>query len=247
MGARAAIGRTARDLCLAAFGLASAVPAAAEIISTTNTAAVATFSDGADVEHFDDLQGTSLSNYGAGQTIDPASEFHTRDGAKYPTFHSGGASPSDPVGNPGSPIGIVAPSGGIAGDVVSGANVAAPLVIFTDEPWNFGFMEVIFPQEVERVGFWITHGSVQLSLRDRSGNNLTTGDVEVTGDEGFFIGIKRDTADIAVAAMIAAGGGDAFAIDDFTSTAVPAPEASAPLLLTAGAAVLGLVGRRRRP
>lgn len=223
-----------------------ALPAASEIISTVDAGAVAAFSEGADVEPFDDLTATALSSYAPGQAVDLASQFHTRDGTRLPTFHSGGGSPSDPVGNPGWPIGIVAPSGAIADDVASGANVAAPLVINEPEPWSFAFMEVIFPEEVERVGFWVTHGIVSLSLRDRSGADLATGDVEVTGDAGFFIGISRPSADIAVAALFAAGGADAFTIDDFTSTAAPAPEAAGPLLLAAGAAVLGAAGRRRR-
>ena len=116
------------------------------------------------------VTGTALSSYAAGELILEASRFSSRGSATNPTFHSGGASPNDPVGNPGSPIGIITPSGAIGGDVESGENVAAPLVIFTDEPWNDAFMEVIFfPGNVERVGFWVTHGPVRLDLRDRSG------------------------------------------------------------------------------
>lgn len=227
--------------------LAAGSPSEAEIIATTNAGDVAAFQTGADVESFDTLVGQSVSSYDPGQECAPASQFSSRDGTSFPTFHSGGASPGDPVGNPGTPIGIVAPSGAIAGDVVSGANVAAPLVIFTDVLWSSpdggAFMEVIFPEgeEVERVGFWVTHGTIQLFLRDRNGSNLTTGDTEVSGDAGFFIGIRRDTADIAVAALV--GGGNPFTFDDFTSAA-PVPEASGPLALAAGALVLALAGRR---
>ena len=231
-------------LAAAVWLVGPTVPAAALVIVTSNPNDVAKVQAQAEVEHFDDLHGTSLTNYGAGQLIDEASRFSSRDGTRFPTFHSGGASPGDPVGNPGAPIGIVAPSGGIAGDLVSAGNVAAPLVIFSDEPWNFGFMEVIFPKPVQGVGFWITHGSVRLDLRDVDGNSLATGDVEVTGDEGSFIGIFRDSPDIVVAALISAEG-DSFTIDDFTTIAAPVPEASGPLGLAAGALVLALAGRRR--
>ena len=234
--------------CLCGLGalLAAALPAQATILQTTNTGQVATFSAGMNVENFEGLDGTALSSYASGQLIDITSRFSSHDSATSPTFHSGGASPNDPVGNPGTPIGIIAPTGAIAGDVVSGVNVAAPLVINSDEPWNFGFMEVIFfPGNVERVGFWITHGSVALALRDRTGSDLTTGDVTVTGNEGEFIGISRGTSDISVVALTAAGGGDAFALDDFVY-ADSVPEPAGTLLLAVGALALGALRTARR-
>ena len=229
--------------------LAFAVPARGTILQTTNAGQVATFSSGMNVEHFEGTSGTSLSSYATGQLVENGSLFSSLDSTTEPTFHSGGASPNDPVGNPGTPIGIVAPSGAISGDVISGVNVAAPLVINSQEPWNNGFMEVIFfPGVVERVGFWITHGSVTLSLRDRGGLDLVGGDVTVTGNEGQFIGISRGTSEIAVAALLAAGGGDAFTIDDFVY-ADDVPEPAGALLLAAGAAALAstrAISARRR-
>jgi len=214
-----------------------ALPAQATILKTTNQTQVNDFSNGMNVEDFDDLTGTALTSYDPGQTILEASRFSSRGSATNPTFHSGGASPNDPVGNPGTPVGVITPSGAIIGDVESGENVAAPLVIGSDEPWNNAFMEVIFfPGNVERVGFWVTHGSVQLTLRNRQGNDLT-GDATVTGDEGEFIGISRDGAsDIAVVALFAQGG-DAFTIDDFTY-ADSVPEPSQAILLGVGALAL---------
>ena len=239
--------RAAAFLC--GVGAVLAVPSAqADIVKTTNQAQVNAFSAGMNVETFDTgVTGTALTSYADGQLILEASRFSSRGSATNPTFHSGGASPGDPVGNPGSPIGIITPSGAIAGDVESGENVAAPLVMFTDEPWNDAFMEVIFfPGNVERVGFWVTHGSVRLDLRDRSGSNLVTGDVTVTGDEGEFIGISRGgTSDIAAVALTVQSPDGAFTIDDFTYPDT-VPEPAAALLLGIGAGVL-TARRVRRP
>lgn len=201
-------------LCLL---VAFALPAAsgAEILQTTSAKQAKKFQKGAAVEGFDDLQAAPLSGYDPNQTVDGAATFSSRDGATQPTFHSGGGSPDDPVGNPGTPIAIVDPAGAIEGESVSGKNVAAPLVVGELTVWTNGFMEVIFPAEVSKVGFWVTHGSVSLSLRDRSGAELTTGDFSAVASEGSFVGITRPSADVAVAALLA-NGVDAFTIDDFT-------------------------------
>jgi hypothetical protein len=220
--------------------LAAAAPAGALIVNTSNAGEVADFQEGAEVEDFDDLDGHPVQSYAAGQNVPAGSRFSTRNGNLFPTFHSGGASPNDPVGNPGTPIAIVSPAGPIVDDVVSGENVAAPVVILSDELWNGGFMEVIFPNDINKVGLWVTHGSVTMFMRDRFGSNLTDGDVEVTGTAGSFIGIERPTADVSVAALIVQGG-DAYTFDDFTY----APEAPAPLGAAAGLLVLGLAGRFR--
>jgi hypothetical protein len=115
-------------LCLPLTGTA------ATIIKTSDPTVVAAFQSGASVENFDDLTAFVITSYDPGQFIDAGAKFSSRDGATMPTYHSGGASPNDPVGNPGTPIGIVDPDGGIAGDVASPNNVAAPLVINSDEP-----------------------------------------------------------------------------------------------------------------
>ena len=233
---------------VAVLSIVAAADAHATILKTTNQSQVNAFSAGMNVESFDTgVTGTALGSYADGQAVLPASEFSSRGSATNPTFHSGGASPSEPDVNPGSPIGIITPTGAIAGDVESGENVAAPLVIFTSEPWNGAFMEVIFfPGNVERVGFWVTKGPVTLDLRDRTGSNLTTGDVTVVGETGEFIGISRDgTSDIAVVALTTSGGDGAFTIDDFTYPDT-VPEPAAALLLGIGAGVL-TARRVRRP
>ena len=239
-----------RQICmvlLAAFCVALAAPASGVVLVTTDPAEVDAFADGLDLEDFEGLGGTGIDSYAAGQLIDAGSRFNSRDSATLPTFNSGGGTPSDPVGNPGAPIGIVTPQGAIAGDVESGVNVAAPLVIFTDEPFNNGFIEVFFPEPVERVGFWITHGEVSMTLRDETGLDLATGDVTVSGAAGEFIGIGRDSADITVAAILLEPGFDAFTIDDLVSgNAAPVPEPAAALLLVIGGIVLAARARRAR-
>lgn len=225
--------------------LVQAAPASATVLVTTNQSDVNAFSNGADVEDFEGLTGTSFDNYGPGQLISVDSRFSSRDPGRLPTFHSGGASPGNPVGNPGTPIGIVSPAGAIGGDVESGISVGAPLKVGEDQPWNGAFMEVIFSEPVERVGFWITHGgTVNLDLRDVNGSTLPSGDVSASGTKGQFVGIVRPEPDIKVAALFLSQG-DAFTIDDFVSTAAPVPEPAAALLLVAGGATLAAARRRR--
>jgi len=216
----------------------------AAVIATGDTGQVGIFQTSATIENFDSLSGFSITSYASGQSVPAGSQFSSHNGLTMPTFHSGGASPNDPVGNPGTPIGIFAPSGGIAGDVVSLNNVAGPLVINSDEAFNFGFMEIILPSDGSKVGFWVTHGTVTLQLRDVAGNTLTTGDFEVTGSAGQFIGLSRDAADFRVAALI---GGEAFTIDDFTYIAGTATSVPEPGFALAGllAGALGWLARRR--
>jgi hypothetical protein len=210
---------------------------------TTDPTAAAAFQAGATIESFDDLAGLTITTYDDGQTVPTANQFSSRDLASFtsPFYNSGGASFNDPVGNPGTPIGIFDPDGAIAGEVRSPANVAGPLNTGTDEAFNNGFMEVIFPVDVLRVGLWITHGTnIQLILKDANNQNLATGDFSVTGSTGQFIGIQRDTADVRGVTILF----DAFAIDDFTYSTTAIPEPSSSWLVAMG--LIGLVGRRRR-
>jgi hypothetical protein len=197
-----------------ALALTTVCPSHAVIVVTSDPAVAAAFQSGAALELFDDLTAFPITSYGPGQTIDPGAKFSSRDGATQPTYHSGGASFNNPVGNPGTPIGIFHPQGGIAADVVSSPNVAGPLVINSDEPFNNGFMEVIFPDEVGLVGFWVTSGGLSLTLRDNTGSDLT-GDFSATVTAGQFVGISRDNSDVKIAALLG-NGTDHFTIDDFT-------------------------------
>ena len=123
----------------------------------------------------------------------------------------------------------------LPGDVQSPNKVAGPLTVGTYEAFTNGFMEVIFPADVIRVGLWITQGSnIQLILKT---HNTPTGDFSVTGNAGQFSGIQRDTADVRGGTI----GFGAFAIDDFTySSTQMIPEPSSALLIAMGlTAVVG--------
>jgi hypothetical protein len=209
---------------------------------TTDPTAAAAFQAGAIVEGFDDLPALTITTYDDGQTVPPANQFSSRDLASFtaPFYNSGGASFNDPVGNPGTPIGIFDPDGAIAGEVRSPDHVAGPLNTGTDEAFNNGFLEVIFPVDMIRVGVWITHGTnIQLILKDANNQNLATGDFSVTGSTGQFIGIQRDTADVRGVTILF----DAFTIDDFTYSTTVIPEPASGLLVAMG--VMGLAAARR--
>jgi hypothetical protein len=164
------------------------------IIVTSDPGQVALFQSGATVENFDDRSALTITSYASGQTVPSGNQFSSRNLVAFtaPFFNSRGASFTDPVSNPGTPIGIFDPDGAIAGEVVSANNVAGPLAGGSDQAFNFGFMEVIFPTDVRRVGLWITHGTFQLILKDSNNSNLATGDATVIGSAGQFIGIQRD-------------------------------------------------------
>jgi hypothetical protein len=217
------------------------------VVKTTDPGVVASFQAGATIENFDDLAALTITSYSSGQTVPTANQFSSRNLLSFtsPFYNSGGASFNDPVNNPGTPIGIFAPSGGIAGNVKSGTNVAGPLATGSDEAFNNGFMEVIFPADIQLVGFWITHASAPITmiLKDSTNTNLSTGDFQVTGSEGQFIGIQRDSPDVR---GITIGFTESFTIDDFTfsaaTTTVPDTGATFALLFVS---LIGLTAVRR--
>jgi len=222
----------------------------AAVLVTSNPTQVAQFQSGATVEDFDNLPGLGITSYDNGQVVPTANQFSSRNTITFtsPFFNSGGASFNDPVGNSGTPIGIFQPQGAtIGGDVKSLNNVAGPLIAIGGPPptsfeaFTNGFMEVIFPADVRRVGFWVTHGTVTLFLKDATNTNLSTGDVQVTGNAGEFIAIQRDTADVR---GVTIGFPQAFTIDDFTySSAAAVPEPSRWLMTAMG--LIALVGAWR--
>jgi hypothetical protein len=198
--------------------LASAVVARATVINTTNPAEIAAFKSGATVQTFDSIAGVTpvaITDYNPLDiTLNTGAHF-TKDATQTPFYNSGGANPLDPVSTPGVPVGIVTPTGGIAGDKLSGNNVAGPLGVVVPPFTLFeggAFIEVIFPTLVSKVGLFVAHGSIQMFLKDSAGNNLVTGDVSTSGSAGQFIGIDRGTADIGGLTL----GFGAFTIDDLT-------------------------------
>ena len=218
----------------------------AVVVITTDPAVVASFQAGATIENFDNLAALTITSYSSGQTVPTADQFSSRNLSSFtsPFYNSGGASFNNPVSNPGTPIGIFAPSGGISGDVKSGTHVAGPLATGSDQAFNFGFMEVIFPSDMQTVGFWITHASASITmfLKDSNNTNLTTGDFQVTGSEDQFIGIIRNSPDVR---GITIGFTESFTIDDFTFKATaPIPEPSTTGLVALG--LLCLITLRRR-
>src|SRR6185503_11663341 len=111
---------------LIAFAAMLPLHSNAYVIQTTDSSMVAAFQAGAIVENFDDLAALTITSYASGQTVPTANQFSSRDIVNFtsPFYNSGGASFNDPVNNPGTPIGIYAPSGAIASDVESGTHVA---------------------------------------------------------------------------------------------------------------------------
>ena len=88
---------------------------------------------------------------------------------------------------------------------------------------------------------WVTHGSITLFLKDATNTNLSTGDFQVSGSAGQFIGIQRATADVR---GVTIGFPEAFTIDDFTySGRAPIPEPSSSVLIAMG--LTALLGWRR--
>jgi hypothetical protein len=236
-----------RGIVLACLVAVQPSDSSAIVLVTSDATAVAQFSAGATVEGFDDLEALTITSYDPGQIVPEENQFSSRNIAVFtsPFFNSGGASFDEPVTNPGVPIGIFDPDDAIAGDVVSPDNVAGPLVgDGSGEAFNNGFMEVIFPAEVIRVGFWVTQGTITLFLKDSDNMNLATGDVMVEGTAGQFIGIQRDAADVG---GVTIGFDEAFTIDDFTysSTAAPVPEPSSSLLIAAALTALSVRPRAR--
>jgi hypothetical protein len=226
--------------------------AQAVVLKTGNVTQINAFKGGATVETFDSIAGITavpITSYNA-LDISGTSALFTKNPAGAAYFNSGGATFSDPASNPGTPIGIAAPSGGIAGDVFSGKNVAGPLGVVAPPEVLFdvgAFMEVIFPTAVSKVGLFVTHGSIQLILKDLNNSNIATGDASGTAVAGEFLGIDRGVADIRGVTILGSG---AFTIDDFTyggkgGSAPGVPEPGVGLCsVLAFAGLLGFAGKR---
>ena len=200
-------------------------------------ALISAFQSGANVENFDDLSALAITSY-ASVSVPAGNQFSSRDinDPSKPAFNSGGATFNDPASNPGTLVGVFDPEVPVGNDFSSANNVIGPLEVGSDSAFGSGFMEVIFQNAVDKVGFQVTHGTITLILKDVNNQNLATGDFMITGTEGNFIGIERGSADIGGITLI--GGVDSFTLDDFTSTggtsSVPDGENFLTVVLAAG-------------
>jgi hypothetical protein len=215
-----------RFAACAALGLGVATQAAP--LNTTDSTTIANFEQGATVETFDNIAGVTAVSITDYTPVDlsgfPAAQFN-KDAAPGQSafYNSGSASFGNPSGNPGDPIGIAAPTGGILGNKFSGANVAGPTgspgdpthTLFKTDP-PAAFMEVIFPSLVSKVGLFVASGELRLILKDSNNNNLATGDFETTATAGHYIGLERAGADVGGVTIEAFGQAATFSIDDFT-------------------------------
>jgi hypothetical protein len=234
----------------------------AAVIVTTNPSDITGFESGATVESFDNVSGitpVTITDY-TPKDVTGSAALMTKDPAQPAFFNSGGATFNNPTSNPGVPIAVVTPSGGIAADKLSGNNVAGPLGVVTPPSTLFdagAFMEVIFPTGVSRVGLYVAHGTVTLILKDSNNSNLA-GDFTGTAPAGSFLEISRSAADVFGATLLGAG---AFTIDDFTygtsgsssggnggtgGGSNNVPDAGNSLNLALAATFLGLAGRKFR-
>ena len=235
---------TAAVLVFGALGSAQAVT-----INTNVAGNIAAFQAGATVENFDTgLTGLVITNY-SGVNVPAGSQFNSRSLANplVPEFNSGGATFTNPASNPGTPVGVFNPEGGIAAEVSSQTNVIGPLVVGSTQAFGSGFMEVIFTNPVNKVGFQVTHGSVTLILKDINNSNLAGVDSSVNGTIGNFIGISRSTADIGGVTILSTNQNDSFTLDDFTfgrGTTTTVPDSGSILNLVIAGAFLWFTKRK---
>jgi hypothetical protein len=245
-----------RRFAAAAWILGSVAAAHAATINTSNAAAITAFQTGATIETFDSgLTGLVVTSY-TPVVVPVGSQFFSRNinDPNVPSFNSGGASFLNPASNPGTPVGVFNPEGGIAADVTSQTNVIGPLGLDIGAGPGLGFalgafMEVRFVNPVSTVGFQVTHGSLQLILKDINNSNLLAPDASVNGTAGNFIGISRAAADIGGATILSLNTGDSFTLDNFTyargTTTTTVPDGGSTLLsLALAGAFLGLARRK---
>ncbi|MGH7958215.1 MAG: hypothetical protein ACREH8_14575 [Opitutaceae bacterium] len=219
-------------------------------INTSNAGDIAAFQSGATIESFDSgLTGLAITSHAA-VSVPVGSQFNSRNisDPNTPEFNSGGATFTNPAANPGTPVGVFNPEGGIAAEVKSQTNVIGPLVVGTDQAFGSGFMEVIFQNPVSKVGFQATHGALVLFLKDINNSNLSGIDSSVNGTIGNFIGIERSAADIGGVTILSTNSNDSFTLDDFTfarsTTTTTVPEGSSLLSIAFAWGFLWLASRK---
>lgn len=203
------------------LGLALAiVPAArSNTINTSTPGDIASFQAGLNVQHFDSLTAQTITDYNPVTATATIFNDPTQPAVWYNS--GGGNFFNPPATDPttATPIGIFAPSGGIANDRLTPNNVAGPLAINTTTAFGSGaFMEVLFTAGVSSIGFYvpfITPGqTLTLFLKDAGAGNITGPDSGGALTAGQFVGINRASADIHGLSLISSDG--KFTIDDLT-------------------------------
>lgn len=216
--------------------------ASASVLVTRDAAAIAAFQQGLTVLDFEGsapLGRTpqTITNYQLDVAVDPAAFLF--DQAAGVQFSVGGM------------VGVNAPaiyrlSGGLVGrDAASGSNVLGTVDFgFSTDFAHGAFMEIFFPAEVSRVGFWVNQQLDFVSLVALNTNFAFSGlDEEILetgiGSPGFFVGIERASADIG-GFKIFGRGAEGFTIDDFSygGGGAPIPEPGTLALLMAGLAAM---------
>jgi hypothetical protein len=243
--------RLAKTLAILSLATSSAVAAT---FNTNDVDVYNAFAAGATVQSFEGVGGVTplpISVYTDGLPVPGASHLQAQIGGLH--FHSGGASPNDLIGNPGTPVALLALEGAIAGDARSPTNVVAPLKFDTDLLGLAGdFLEIVFATPVNRVGAWLNPGLGGALLTALDADLLTI--ENVNGSAGNFVGVEIATNSIRAISIVATGAG--FTIDDLTygTTGTTPPPTSVPepsTLLLLAVALLGLLTllqqRSRRP
>jgi hypothetical protein len=235
--------------------LLGSVLAHAGIVVTRDAATIAAFQQGLTVLDFEGSAPLGrtpqlINSYAPGQAVSPgAILFDQAPGVQFTV----GGTPG--VNGPA----IYTLGGAVARDAASGSNVLG--TVDFERNTNFdrsAFMEVFFPTQVSRVGFWLNRQLDFTTLIALDTLFVFSGLEEQlletgVGDAGFFVGITRATADIG-GFKILTRGAEGFTIDDFSyggndAPGTPVSEPTTMALVLAGAGLLlgRQAVRRRQP